>query len=56
MAKLNCHHLHYFWVIANENNLTRAAERLHISQSALSIPLVFSGFRSCAIGLTTHSP
>lgn len=39
MAKLNYHHLHYFWVIANENNLTRAAERLHISQSALSIQL-----------------
>jgi len=39
MAALNYHHLRYFWMIANENNLTRAAERLHISQSALSIQL-----------------
>jgi LysR family transcriptional activator of nhaA len=39
MATLNYHHLRYFWVIANENNLTRAAEKLHISQSALSIQL-----------------
>lgn len=39
MASLNYHHLRYFWVIANEQNLTRAAERLHVSQSALSIQL-----------------
>lgn len=39
MASLNYHHLRYFWIIANEQNLTRAAERLHISQSALSIQL-----------------
>ncbi len=39
MALLNYHHLRYFWAIANENNLTRAAEKLHISQSALSIQL-----------------
>jgi len=39
MATLNYHHLRYFWMIANENNLTRAAERLHVSQSALSIQL-----------------
>ncbi|MCQ8117710.1 LysR family transcriptional regulator [Methylomonas rosea] len=39
MASLNYHHLRYFWMIANENNLTRAAERLHVSQSALSIQL-----------------
>ena len=39
MAALNYHHLRYFWMIANENNLTRAAERLHVSQSALSIQL-----------------
>ncbi|WAR43466.1 LysR family transcriptional regulator [Methylomonas rapida] len=39
MAALNYHHLRYFWVIANENNLTRAAEKLHVSQSALSIQL-----------------
>jgi len=37
MAHINYHHLRYFWVIANETSLTRAAERLHVSQSALSI-------------------
>ncbi|MGY6214144.1 LysR family transcriptional regulator [Methylolobus aquaticus] len=36
---LNYKHLRYFWVIANERSLTRAAERLHVSQSALSIQL-----------------
>jgi LysR family transcriptional activator of nhaA len=35
-ARLNYHHLHYFWAVAREGNLTRAAQRLHIAQSALS--------------------
>jgi LysR family transcriptional activator of nhaA len=39
MALLNYHHLRYFWVIAHERSLTRAAIRLHISVSALSIQL-----------------
>lgn len=39
MADLNYHHLRYFWTIAHERNLTRAAERLHVSPSALSIQL-----------------
>lgn len=39
MAFLNYHHLRYFRAIATEGTLTRAAERLNISQSALSIQL-----------------
>ena len=36
MTQLNFHHLRYFWSVAKEGNLTRAAHRLHVSQSALS--------------------
>jgi len=36
MAKLNYHHLYYFWAVAKEGNLTRVAASLHVSQSALS--------------------
>ena len=36
MAQLNFHHLRYFWAVAKEGNLTRAAAGLHVSQSALS--------------------
>lgn len=36
MSRLNFHHLHYFWAVAKEGNLTRAAALLHVSQSALS--------------------
>ncbi|HSN84458.1 MAG TPA: LysR family transcriptional regulator [Polyangiales bacterium] len=36
MADLNYHHLRYFWAIAHEGKLTQAAERLNVSQSALS--------------------
>ncbi len=39
MANLNYHHLHYFWAVAHEGNLTRAAERLHVSQSAVSVQI-----------------
>ena len=35
----NFHHLHYFWAVAHEENLTRAAERLHVSQSAVSMQI-----------------
>lgn len=36
MYRLNYHHLYYFWAVASEGHLTRTAERLHVSQSALS--------------------
>ncbi len=36
MSRLNFHHLHSFWAVAKEGNMTRAASRLHVSQSALS--------------------
>lgn len=36
MSRLNYHHLYYFWQVARSPSLTDAAEKLHISQSALS--------------------
>jgi len=36
MSRLNYHHLYYFWQVARGTNLTETAQRLHISQSALS--------------------
>lgn len=39
MAKLNYNHLYYFWVIAKEGNLGRAADKLFVAQSAVSTQL-----------------
>ncbi len=36
MDNLNYHHLRYFRAVAHDGNLTRTAERLNVSQSALS--------------------
>lgn len=36
VEQLNFHHLFYFWRVAKLGHLTRAAQGLHISQSALS--------------------
>jgi len=35
----NFHHLRYFWAVAHEENLTRAASLLHVSQSAVSMQI-----------------
>jgi LysR family transcriptional activator of nhaA len=39
VPRLNYHHLHYFWAVAHEGNLTRAAEKLHVSQSSVSVQI-----------------
>jgi len=39
MSRLNYNHLYYFWAVAHEGNLTRAAERLRVSQSAVSVQI-----------------
>lgn len=36
MEWLNYHHLRYFWAAAREGSVTRASEKLHISQPAVS--------------------
>ena len=39
MKGLNFNHLRYFWAVAHEGSLTRTAERLNLSQSALSVQI-----------------
>lgn len=36
MEWLNFHHLRYFWTVAREGSLARAAEKLHVSQPSIS--------------------
>ena len=36
MALLNFHYLRYFWTVAREGGLRRAADRLHVSQPTIS--------------------
>lgn len=36
---LNYHHLRYFWIVAHEGNLTRAAKKCNVAQSALSMQI-----------------
>ena len=36
MEWLNYHHLRYFWTVATEGSLARAAEKLHVSQPSIS--------------------
>ena len=39
MQSLNYNHLRYFWAVAHDGNLTRTAERLNLTQSALSVQI-----------------
>lgn len=39
IEQLNFHHLFYFWRVAKAGHLTRAAEELHVAQSALSMQI-----------------
>lgn len=39
MPQLNYKHLRYFWAVAHEGNLTRAADQMNVSQSALSMQI-----------------
>ena len=36
MEWLNYHHLHYFWMTAREGGVSRASEKLHLSQPTIS--------------------
>lgn len=37
--QLNYRHLHHFWAVAKEGHLTRAAGKLHLSQSSISMQI-----------------
>lgn len=39
MRDFNYKHLHHFWAVAHEGSLGRAAERLHLSRSVLSVQI-----------------
>ncbi len=39
MNWLNYHHLYYFWMVAREGSITRACEKLHLSQPTVSTQL-----------------
>jgi LysR family transcriptional activator of nhaA len=39
MASINLNHLRYFWAVAHDGNLGRTAQRLGVSQSALSVQI-----------------
>jgi len=39
MEWLNYHHLYYFWVVCKEGGFSKAAQKLHIAQSAVSLQI-----------------
>jgi LysR family transcriptional activator of nhaA len=38
-AALNFHHLRYFWVVAHEGSVTRAARRLGVAVQTISVQI-----------------
>jgi LysR family transcriptional activator of nhaA len=63
MEFLNYHHLRYFWMVAQEGNLRKAAEKLHVSQPTISAQIAtLEGvigeklFRRSPRGLTLTEP
>ena len=36
MQRINYHHLHYFWTVAKEGSISRASEKLHLTQPTIS--------------------
>jgi LysR family transcriptional activator of nhaA len=36
MQRLNYHHLHYFWTVVREGSISRASEKLHLTQPTIS--------------------
>lgn len=47
-ARLNYHHLFYFWTVAREGSVTRASQQLHVAQPSVSSQL---GDLESALGL-----
>ncbi len=39
MEWLNYHHLHYFWIVAKEESITRAGDRLRLAPSTVSMQI-----------------
>ncbi len=39
MDWLNYHHLHYFWIVAKEESVTKASERLRLAPSTISMQI-----------------
>ena len=39
-ARLNYHHLHYFWAVAREGGVTRASRKLRVAQPTISAQVI----------------
>ena len=47
MEWLNYHHLQYFWMTAREGGVSRASEKLHLSQPTISAQI--SSSSACSV-------